>query len=148
MPKTEKIDVAKELLDCALYHYLESKSYFACVHLAGAAEEILGQYIKNAGGEPSFNSQMRAAIKISELSDEGKYPSKENDIINLMNYAKNKTKHIDMKDPNDEGYLYYEPKDTAKEYLDRAVTDYYHLMKHHPLEVTERLRQFIDLTTK
>jgi hypothetical protein len=56
MSAMDKLDVACELLDRSLRLYYAGDSYFSALHLAGAAEEILGVYVERAGGESSFRT--------------------------------------------------------------------------------------------
>lgn len=63
---TPKIQVAKELLDKALESYFDG-AYFAAIHLAGGAEEILGQYVTRiSGSDNAFKSLQNFAVCISE----------------------------------------------------------------------------------
>jgi len=137
MIEINKIEVAKELLESALYHYYDSQQYFASIQCAGAAEEILGRYIESHGGESAFEIQNRDVRKISKIFNGSESPKK--DISYLMNYAKNSTKHMNKVD--DEA-LVLDPKLEAEELLNRAVTNYYNLMTHLDLEETEYIQRY------
>jgi len=72
MKQIDKLNIACELLDRSLRLYYSGDSYFACLHLAGAAEEILGVYVEKAGAESSFENFRTAAVRLSKfLSDDG-----------------------------------------------------------------------------
>jgi hypothetical protein len=131
------MQVASELLDRALRLYYEGDSYFASLHLAGGAEEILGMYLTRSGAENAFKSLQMAAVSFSGLDDGG--PCKPGEIGRIMVHARNRTKHL-----NEEGddEINFDPKIEAKDMLDRAVSDYYHLMNYVPLVETELLRRF------
>jgi len=137
MIEINKIEIAKELLDSALYHYYDSQQYFASIHCAGAAEEILGRYIESHGGEPAFEKQNEDLRKISKILNDIESPKK--DITYVMNYAKNKTKHMDKEDDE---ILVLDPKLEAEDLLDRAVGNYYNLMAHLDLEETEYIQRY------
>lgn len=135
---TEKLVVATELLDRALRMYYEGSSYFAALHLAGAAEEILGVYVERHGGESSFKSLQRGSVKISKFVNGG-VESKPKDIAFVMNHAKNSTKHMDTEDDD---HVYFNPQTEARDLLDRAVSNYYSLMSLYELPETELVRRF------
>ena len=135
MKPTEKLDIACELLDRGLRLYYAKDSYFASIHLAGGAEEILGRYVESVGAEPAFTNLRTAAVRISGLISEDGVESTEKSIGDLMNHAKNNTKH-------GSGIVSFDPEKEAKELFDRAVTNYYFLMNHFPLLETELIRRF------
>jgi hypothetical protein len=138
---TPKMLVAAELLDRGLQMYFD-QAYFAAIHLAGGAEEILGTYVTRTGGDNAFKSLQNAAVRISALRDDATGASKPKDIRDIMTYARNRTKHID---PVGDDEVLFDPRVQAKDLLDRAVTDYYHLMNYLPLEETELVRRFNEL---
>lgn len=143
---TPKIQVAKELLECGLQLYFE-RAYFAALHLAGGADSIFGVYVTRTGQESAFGSLQAGALGIAEIiGGEGK-PATRQGIANVMNYARNRTKH-----QNDEGDddILFTPEAEASDLLRRALTNYHQLMSILPLEETELMRQFNhkDLWTK
>lgn len=135
---TEKLQVAIELLDRALRMYYEGDSYFAALHLAGGAEEILGAYAEHAGEESSFKSLLRGAVKLSKYFNGG-VESNPKDIVAIMNHAKNRTKHMDNKSDD---HVRFDPRVEAKGLLDRAVSNYYTLMSYYELPETELVHRF------
>ncbi len=144
MRATEKLVIATELLDRALQMYYEGNSYFASLHLAGAAEEILAVYVKKHGGTSSFESMRDFAVMLSKteivknIIDDGVEPTPKN-IADIMNRAKNTTKHMNE---TDDDLVRFDAQAEAKDLLDRAVTNYYHLMSFLELEETDLLRRF------
>jgi hypothetical protein len=145
MSGIQKLDIAKELLESALFHYYETQSYFASLHLAGAAEEVLGRYVENTGSKSSFASLRDGAVRISEILYGEENSSCEKSIAQVMNSAKNSTKHMNEK--NDDR-VFFDAKSAAKDLLDRAVTNYYHLMQYYPLDESENLRRFNNELTQ
>jgi uncharacterized protein (UPF0332 family) len=137
MGEIEKIDIAKELLESALYHYYESGSYFSAIHCAGAADEILGKYVEIYGGQSAFENDHYSLRRTSRVL-KGQEPSKKS-ISKIMNYAKNTTKHMDgVLDTKVLG----NPKTSAKNLLDRAIENYYFLMPHIELQETKNIKRF------
>ena len=132
----DKLDVACELLDRALRLYYEGDSYFASLHLAGAAEEIFGVYARRCGMESAFTNFRRAATKMAKYFGSDQEDSESHSIGELMNRAKNQTKH-------GHGAVTFDAATEAKEILDRAVSDYYALMNHYSqLQETELIGRF------
>jgi hypothetical protein len=135
MRDLEKLNVASELLHQALRLYYEGGAFFSSLHLAGAAEEVLGKYVELSGGVSAFKSLQTGAVKLSAILSPDKSPSNPKGIANIINHAKNNTKH-------GHGEVNFDPKMQAHDLLDRAVTNYYFLMSHYELEETELVRRF------
>lgn len=139
MRTTEKLAIATELLDRALRMYYEGDSYFAALHLAGAAEEVLAVYVKRYGGPSAFDSLRDTSVLLSKcLYDDG-IESKPNDIAYLMNRAKNATKHMYGKKDTE---VRFDVQSEAKAMLDLAVSNYYYLASCIDLPETDLLRRF------
>lgn len=133
----EKLDVACEQLEVALRLFFEGKEYFAVITLAGAAEELLGAYVKAKGGTTSLEELVKGAVRISSALSGA--PSKPKDIFKIANYPRNASKHMD--DATDAQLRIYLKRD-ATDLLDRAVDNYYRLMEHHDLPETALVGQF------
>lgn len=136
---TSKIDIACELLEQALRLYFDGNADFATLHLAGGAEELLGKHLEALGRETSFASLRDSAVRITKLlNDDGK-PSPARDIANLINRPKNSTKHMDG---THDAVVSFDARLQARDMLDRAVTNFYHLLEFHELEETALIRRF------
>lgn len=132
---TNKIAIACELLDRSLRLYYEGDSDYSALHLAGAAEEIFGAYVKKHGGETAFESLRSAAVEISAYLDENSAKSDPKEIADIMNHAKNNTKH-------GSGEVAFSAREEAKDLLDRAIQNYNYLMRFYALEETQLITQF------
>lgn len=141
---TKKLAVACELLDRSLKLYYEGDSYFSALHLAGAAEEILGVYVECNGGESSFRSLQHGAVRISKIINGG-IESTPRDIAAAMNRAKNSTKHMDKQ--GDE-HVEFDAEAEAHDLLDRAVSNYYYLMSFYELPETALVHRFNSELTR
>ncbi len=139
MAATTKLEIATELLDRALRLYFEGDSYFSALHLAGAAEELLGVYVKTYGGVRSFDSTKDSAVRLSKYIRNDGTESNPKDIADLINHAKNSTKH---KYGKGDHITDFDPRFEAFNMLDLAVENYYQLMSHIDLPDTELLRRF------
>lgn len=135
---TQKLLVAADLLDRALVLYYEGNSYFAALHLAGGAEEILGAYAERLGYESSFRSQQDGAVRLSKFLNDG-IEAKPKDIADIINYARNRTKHMDKRDDD---HVHFDPQTEACDLLDRAVSNYYSVMNRYNLLETALVARF------
>jgi hypothetical protein len=132
---TNKLDIACELLDRGLRLYYEGDSDYSALHLAGAAEEIFGSYVIKHDGETAFENLRSATVKISAYLDENSSESSPKEIADIMNHAKNNTKH-------GSGEVSFSARSEAKDLLDRAIQNYYYLMRFYELEETELIIKF------
>ena len=139
MRPTPKLEVACQLLDRALRLYYEGDSDFAALHLAGAAEELLGRHVELAGGEPSFKSLQSAAVRLSKYFAEDRTESTPKAIATVMNHAKNAIKHMA---PSGDKHVSFDARNEAHDLLDRAVTNYYQAMSTYELQETELIAKF------
>jgi len=137
---TPKIEIASLLLDTALRHYFsEPPEYFATICLAGAAEELLGRHVEAKGGESSLSSIKNGAVRLSKFLNGDGEPATAKAIHDLMNNAKNSTKHMNGEA---DSTIDFDPKVEAKDLLDRGVTNYYQLMGDYELKETALLTRF------
>ena len=136
MATVDRLVVACELLDRSLRFYYEGDSNFASLNLAGAAEEILGAYAEKHGVQSAFSSMKVGGAALLRYLDPETGNRAEKEMGDLMNRAKNQTKH-------GHGPVSYNAEQEAKELLDRAVSNYYFLMNYYPeLKETELIRRF------
>jgi hypothetical protein len=133
----EKLTVACEFLEQALRLYYES-SYFSAIHLAGAAEELLGAHLTLLGKESTFHNYRTVGVALANSFGDGP-PITRRDMETLLNHAKNRSKHMDSLE---DGVITFDPAEAAHELLDRAVSDYYHLMQYCPLAETPLIARF------
>ncbi len=101
MNKFDKLDIADEMLETAIELFLDEKKYFSSLHLAGAAQEIYGKWIRINGGKDHTTSMLDIYAK---LVDE---PLDRKSIIKEDKRPKNTIKHFDNK--NDR-YAFLNPK--------------------------------------
>lgn len=132
-----KLAVATQQLDTALRLYFGGREYFSAITLAGAAEEILGVYLKLYKQPNAFESDLESSLRVYRWlhGEEGSRDS----MHNTINRVKISAKH--MRGKNDTG-LICDPREEAQDILDRAVTNYYRLMSFEELSETPRIRKF------
>jgi len=139
---TPKMYVAIELLENAIDAYFRA-AYFAAIQLAGGAEEIFGKYIARVSpSDNAFASLKNFAVELAGPSNEKERLVLGKAIGDRMTYARNRTKHINQTGDDD---ILFDPDLEAKDLLDRAVTDYYHLMNYFSLPESDLLRRFNSL---
>jgi len=132
-----KLEVATQQLDTALLLYFQKKEYFSAITLAGAAEEILGVYLKRHKQPNAFDQDLEASLRVYRwlFKKEGSRDR----IHKVINKAKNSAKH--MMGKNDVT-VRCNARTEAKEVLDRAVSNYYSLMCFEELNETLRIKRF------
>ena len=132
-----KLEIATQQLDTALRLFFWKKEYFSAITLAGAAEEILGVYLKRHNQPNAFDQDLESSLRVYQWLF--KSVGSRNTIRNLINRTKNSAKH--MMGTSDVA-LRCNAKAEAKEVLDRAVSNYYSLMCFEKLQETQRIKKF------
>ncbi len=137
MEEVSKIDIALEYLEVALGCYLESGQYFAALHCAGAAEELLGKFVEMKGGESAFRSTQASAIQFGAYLY-GQH-AKPKDMADIINHAKNRSKHMDG---SHDSSIRFDPRQEAHDLIERCMRNVYVLMRTENIAETERMRVF------
>jgi len=115
---TKKIEVAVELLETSIRCYMGSKEYFSAIHLAGAAEEIFGKYVRKSGEKDILTNFAEAMHKIG-LLDGDLLAVKENK--KYFNNIKNSVKHMDS--VNNENVT-IDAEMEARDMIERALINF------------------------
>ena len=63
MEKFDKLAIADEMLESAIESYLDGQKYFSALHLAGAAQEIYGKWLRINGGQDFTTMMLDQAAK-------------------------------------------------------------------------------------
>jgi hypothetical protein len=136
-----KSEVACELLDRAIELHLRGDSYYAALHLGGAAEELLSisarevQVAPDTFLKPAFDQMKEAIVALSNPSSRAKRQEVEKWAHDRMNAAKNSIKHKrGVKDDS----VNFDAKEESYDMIDRAITTYFQLfsilrLRHIPL---------------
>ena len=112
-----KRDIAVKQLEIAISLYQERKDPFSVITLAGAAEEILGQYVKASGKTNSLEVLNNTALAIQRLEGE----ERPRDVVGRANYARNNLKHLTL--PDDRFSI--DAWEEATDMLTRATDNYW-----------------------
>ncbi len=118
----DKRSIAVAQLETALRLFEEGQDLFSVVTLAGAAEELLGKFITEFGGENSLESRKAAAVEIYRALFKEEAGAKE--FADRANRAKNALKHHDKGQPHT---VTLDLREEAVDILDRAITNYWRL---------------------
>ena len=126
-----KHHVALELLDRSIELYLRGDSFYAALHLGGAAEELLAVYARGIPITPTTTlapafDQMKELV-VALISPQS--PAERNDAEkwahDRLNSAKNSVKH--KRGPKDDA-VNIDSKEEAYDVIDRAVATYFQLL--------------------
>lgn len=139
--KIEKIDIAIEHLDLAIEKVMADKNFFSAIHLAGAAEEILGKYIErcSAGKHKADHEQMLDALeRLSQLPafrEEEVFKRKETS--KYLRHSVHNVKHMCNK-KDDEGYVTFDAKQEAIGVVEAGLNNFMWLISldnnHHSVK--------------
>lgn len=149
---TEKTKIASELLEQALRLYYEGGADFAALHLAGAAEELLGNQLDELGAnwkgeerlkpKSAYRRHKEDIARLSAHLDEDGKGLSPNEVGIRLRAARNAVKHLDASMP---WGLTLKPRDEARDVLYRAVENYGALSTElGGLPITPLIRRFLE----
>ena len=134
MEKFDKLDIADEMLESAIESYLDGQKYFSALHLAGAAQEIYGKWIRINGGKDHtttmldlYESSSSEVIDRKKVKNEDKRP-------------KNTIKHFDNKDDR---YALLSPNLDSFMLISEAVTEYMKLKRPETINIKRFNKHFV-----
>ena len=114
MPNIKKLDIALEFLDLAMQLYMEGRNYLCAIHLAGAAEELLGMHRLKAERISELTLKAQKGLQYIET---GKLP-KDAEARKIVNLSKNSIKH--MRDNTDDT-IDIDPSAEARRWIEDAL---------------------------
>lgn len=106
-----KIEAAVEQLDWAIRLFLDHKAYIPAITLAGAAEKIIGEAVKEESAHNKLKEKFSAKLEMpkKKLSDEH------------LNFAKNWLKH--WKEQKDQEIIELKLEYEAMQYMFRCIAN-------------------------
>ena len=136
------LDAATKQLNRAIVLFFDEQDFVSSLTLAGAAEEILGSLVSEAGGTTSLDSLVSYSLEFLD-KDESDTKTKKS-VISLENFFRNRLKHkID-----DLGMgLTYSSDYYAAKMIDRAVQNYLALGQTPTPEI-ERFEKEVPYETR
>tara|TARA_B100000700_G_scaffold36466_1_gene35773 strand:+ start:949 stop:1374 length:426 start_codon:yes stop_codon:yes gene_type:complete len=136
MEKFDKLDIADEMLEGAIESYLDSKKFFSALHLAGAAQEIYGKWLRINGGQDFSTLMLDHASKIFEEPIDRKAIKKED------KRPKNSIKHMDSKSDR---FAHLNPQMDSFMAISEAVTEYLMLQRPETVNI-KRFKNYLIST--
>jgi hypothetical protein len=138
---TPKYEVAVEHLDWALQAFLSGTGYYAALHLAGAAEEVLAVCLRSPEYclEPAANSLASLTVYISEPTTQQEKTQLRKSAMDIMNGPLNSVKH---KRGHLDDVVTFDPVQEAADAIDRAVDNYMLLSHKLPLRELPDIEKF------
>lgn len=133
MGKIDKLDIADEMLEGAIESYLDSKKFFSALHLAGAAQEIYGKWLRINGGQDFSTLMLDHASKIFEEPIDRKAIKKED------KRPKNSIKHMDSKSDR---FAHLNPQMDSFMAISEAVTEYLMLQRPETVNI-KRFKNYL-----
>ncbi len=141
MERYNKFSIALEYLDVVSTLFLEEHKFLSSLHLAGAAEEILGKYCESVEIESEIIKYRKLAIHWRSKVDSSLNVKQ---VVNQFNYHKNSIKHFDINKDGD-AVIELDAKSEAGHMLRRA---YSNLENLDMLECCpQSLMKVIEITT-
>lgn len=135
-----KLTIASEYLTRAIELYFRDDSYFSALHLAGAAQELLGKFVERSGGVSAHTSLAQGAARISRHLNPHGVPSTERQMKDIINQAKNRVKHLNNVGDD---VVEFDPQTFAREMLDLAVSEFYQLLGNGAeLEISDEIERY------
>jgi len=119
MKRYNKFSIALEYLDVASALFLQGHHYLSSLHLAGAAEEIIGKYCESVEIDSELMKYKKSAIHWQSKVDSS-FNVKE--AVGQYNYPKNSIKHFDIKTCGD-AEVELDAKSEAEHMLRRAYNN-------------------------
>ena len=121
-PPYSRIDLACEQLDVAIELFFSERSFVSSLTLAGAAEEVLGNELKNKG---KLNAMTTRHAELKRLLPRAKvHPPEWKHFVEKHNYARNAAKHlanIEAKSAEYDPLFRAEPRTAAINMILRAI---------------------------
>ena len=136
MDKIDKLAIADEMLESAIESYFDDQKYFSALHLAGAAQEIYGKWLRINGGQDFSTMMLDNAARILEEPIDRKAIKKED------KRPKNSIKHIDNESDR---FAYLDPQLDSFLVISVAVTDYMMLQRKETANIV-RFKKYLIRT--
>jgi hypothetical protein len=110
-----KAQIALQHLNLAIRQHLAGKDCYSVIHLAGAAEEILGELVRKSGDVSSFQrvkNQLNSWLKITQSK------TSISSLIKQCTLVRNEMKHFNS---DDMIWVEKDMREEAERIIDRAI---------------------------
>lgn len=112
----KKLDIACEFIDMAMQFYIEERNYFCAIHLAAAAEELLGAHLPSKERFFAFTVKAQQTLHKLKTGEEQSYSKAREFVL----WSKNTIKHMDSNDTK----ITIDPKFEAEFWIEHALVNY------------------------
>lgn len=136
MENIDKLLIADELLETAIDCYLDQNKYLSALHLAGAAQEVYGKWIR------SNNGQNLSTLMLNEYEKHTGDKIDRKALNKADKHSKNTIKHLDNKGDR---FAQLNPKLDSFMQISEAVTDYM-LLKRSETTNIARFKEYLIST--
>lgn len=133
--RLDKLEIAAEILEAAICEFLDSQRFAAALHLAGAAEEILGKYAKSQGLGHHIADVSNLANVLAAQSGIDSVPGSV--WYRCATHYKNAIKHLDSEDDR---FVMVAMEDEARDMIGGALSNYSRL----ELPLTPTIARFYE----
>jgi len=127
-------EIAERQLERALSLFFNEKDFVSALTLAGAAEEILGKMLNEAGRKNTLDEVVAGSMDLV-----GNETAKPNQIAALANHYRNRMKHL-----QDGSAMTFSVGFEAAEMIERATSNYWQLT-HELSPLMERFQTEVML---
>lgn len=140
-----KLDIAREYLDTAMQLYMEQRHYFCAIHLACAAEELLGAHLPKDQRIFDVAVKAQTALKILDTGIEPNDLNKAHkEAGTILNLAKNTIKHMNDGKPT----VTMDPVFVALHSIEDALINFYTLQRKLNLRKSPILWKFEEYSAQ
>lgn len=115
----DKLDIAIEHFNLALREYVRGENLFSVIHLAGAAEEMLGKIAELENRESAFVRSIKRFRSWFDIA--GKDTPSNREINKFILHAKNSVKHLNG---NEDRIVEFDLNREADELIRRAIENF------------------------
>lgn len=129
-------EIAESQLNVSIDLYLSERCYISALTLAGAAEEILGKFLKESDQKSALDIKRISILDSVKFINETFYPESEINEAEIkidLNVAKNAVKHPQKSPPQ------FCAKQEAAKMIKRAIKNY---RKSYGLKVPKYIKDF------
>lgn len=120
--KHNRLEMATRQLETALALYFEGQDYYSAITLAGAADEVFGQVLREQGQEPRVEEIAKSVAAIYKKLHGTEITPKS--VADRANHARNALKHWSANQPL---VVEFDVLEEAKDMVERGIANYWAL---------------------
>ena len=133
--RTDKLDIADEMLDAAISEFLDAQRHFAAMNLAGVAQELYGRQVRLTGLTDQIQETIRAANMFAEMHGAS---VSDKEWWEIAGRPKNSIKHFDSESDR---HVHLDAEDEARFMIGDAISEHDKLDRINSSDV-ERFNEY------